>query len=127
MSPAAIHLDTDFLIRSLRRDSTVDGTMRSWLEEDAALAMSTVAWAEFLCGPVTDSMLDLAARLVPERIAFDDRDATLAARLFNASGRRRGSLADCMIAATAIRHDAALATLNTTDFRPLEPEGLRLA
>jgi predicted nucleic acid-binding protein len=127
MSLAAIHLDTDFLIRSLRRDSTVDGTMRSWLEEDTALAMSTVAWAEFLCGPVTDSMLDLAARLVPERIAFDDRDATLAARLFNASGRRRGSLADCMIAATAIRHDAALATLNTTDFRPLEPAGLRLA
>jgi predicted nucleic acid-binding protein len=127
MSPAAIHLDTDFLIRSLRRDSTVDGTMRSWLEEDTALAMSTVAWTEFLWGPVTDSMLDLAARLVPERIAFDDRDATLAARLFNASGRRRGSLADCMIAATAIRHDAALATLNTTDFRPLEPAGLRLA
>jgi predicted nucleic acid-binding protein len=127
MSPAAIHLDTDFLIRSLRHDSTVDGTMRSWLEEDTALAMSTVAWTEFLCGPVTDSMLDLAARLVPECIPFDDRDATLAARLFNASGRRRGSLADCVIAATAIRHDAALATLNTTDFRPLEPAGLRLA
>jgi predicted nucleic acid-binding protein len=50
----------------------------------------------------------------------------LAAQLFNLGGRRRGSLGDRMIAAVAVRLDAALATRNRADFGRLTPAGRRL-
>ena len=89
--------------------------------------MSAVAWAEFLCGPVEVADLELVDRVVPDRVAFGEGEATLAARLFNDSGRRRGALADCMIAASAIRAGAPLATKNPKDFRRFEMAGLALA
>ncbi len=101
--------------------------LRAWLNQGDPLAMSTIAWAQFLCGPVEATHIDLAATLIPERIAFEDRDASLAATLFNDTGRRRGSLADCMIAATALRGEAQLATLNRSDFNVFETAGLLLA
>lgn len=88
--------------------------------------MSTIAWTEFLCGPVDANDSAIATRLVTERPAFTDDDAALAAKLFNASGRRRGSLADCMIAAAAIRAEAPLATSNSQDFTRLVAHGLVL-
>ncbi len=122
-----IHLDTSFLIRALAEGTPQDGSLRAWLAAGEALGMSAVAWAEFLCGPVEAENLQLVDRLVPDRVAFGEAEATLAARLFNESGRRRGSLADCMIAASAIRAGAALATENPKDFRRFEPAGLSLA
>ena len=86
--------------------------------------MSTIAWAEFLCGPVETHHLGLAARVVSQRLAFEEADATFAAQLFNQSGRRRGSLAECMIAATALRHEATLATNNPLHFKRFEKAGL---
>jgi len=63
--------------------------------------MSSIAWAEFLCGPVEKNDIALAGRIVPDRQSFTDEDAEAAARLFNISGRRRGTFIDCMIAAVA--------------------------
>ena len=93
--------------------------LRALLEESRELAMSSIAWAEFLCGPLTGRQLDIARRITPELIPFTDKDAALSAELFNESGRRRSSLTDCMIAATALRCNARLATTNQADFKRL--------
>jgi predicted nucleic acid-binding protein len=121
-----IHLDTSFLIRGLVRGSREDERLRAWLGAGEALAMSAVAWAEFLCGPVEAPLLELVGQIVTERVPFGEGEAALAAHLFNQSGRRRGSLADCMIAASAIQARAALATQNPVDYRRFEALGLRI-
>lgn len=122
-----IHLDTSFLIRSLATGTPQDRHLRAWLARGEPLGMSAVAWAEFLCGPVEPAELDLVTRVVSERVPFGEGEAALAAQLFDGSGRRRGSLADCMIAATAIRAGATLATENARDFRRFAGAGLTLA
>ncbi len=121
------HLDTSFLIQALVPGSGADRQLRSWLRQGEPLAVSCIAWAELLCGPLEDGDLELAARIVPERVPFDEDDAVRAARLFDLGGRRRGSLADCMIAASALRRGAVLATANRRDFARFAGAGLVLA
>ena len=121
-----IHLDTGFLIRALVRNSSEDIKLREWLRSYTRVGMSSIAWAEFLCGPVEKNDIALADRIVPDRQSFTDEDAAVAARLFNISGRRRGTFIDCMIAAVALGDGASLATTNPGDFRRLEPAGLRI-
>jgi predicted nucleic acid-binding protein len=122
-----IHLDTSYLIRALVAGSAEDRALRKWLKDGVPLGMSVIAWAEFLCGPIEVRHVELATRVIPEHPPFVSQDAILAAELFNQAGRRRGSLIDCMIAATAIRLGAALATANRADFRRLAASGLVLA
>ena len=121
-----IHLDTGYLIHALRRGSAEDRQLREWLTRGEPVGISAVSWAEFLCGPVERDAIGLAARVVPEPVALLADDASVAATLFNLGGRRRGSLNDCMIAATALRVNASLATTNLPDFRRFEPAGLRV-
>jgi predicted nucleic acid-binding protein len=121
-----IHLDTSFLIRALVPRSAQDRKLRKWLSEGASVGISAIGWAEFLCGPVERSHIALAARFLGEPVSFGAEDAELSARLFNLAGRRRGSLGDCMVAATALRLDAAVATANPLDFAKLEPAGLQV-
>lgn len=122
-----IHVDTSFLIRSLVRGSPQDLLLRSWLHAGTVIEISAIAWTEFLCGPLQTSHLRLAQEVVRGPVPYLPEDSGLAARLYNDGGRRRGSLLDCMIAATAMRLGAALATTNLEDFRRLEPFGLRIA
>ncbi len=122
-----IHLDTSFLIRALHTESPEDRKLRGWIDEGTPLTMSTVAWTEFLCGPLTESELNLASAIVGPRREFTSEHAASAARLFNQSGRRRGSLVDCMIAAAALEEGAALATANAGDFLRLQPAGVTIA
>jgi len=119
-----ILLDTSFLIGAFQPGSPQDATLRAWLGHGEELAVSVIAWCEFLCGPIEPRGAELASRIVPRRIGFAVEDAELAANLFNRAGRRRGSLTDCMIAATALRLGASLATEDAGDFRRFEPAGL---
>lgn len=121
-----IQLDTSFLIRALVSRSPQDQRLRGWLSEGVSVGIGSVAWCEFLCGPVNPEHVELVLRIVRDPLAFLAEDAALSARLFNDSGRRRGSLIDCMIAATALRSGSAVATANPEDFIRFEPAGLRV-
>lgn len=121
-----IQLDTSFLIRALVRDSPEDTLLREWLLSGTSLAVSAIAWSEFLCGPLEPVEIQLAGRMIGEVLPFAVEDAAMAAELFNRSGRRRGSLADCMVAASALLRDASLATANPADFRRLQSSGLEV-
>ena len=125
-TPQVIHLDTSFLIRALVQGSREDKALRSWIRKAAEIATSALVWSEFLCGPVSPEGIELAAELLGEPLAFGAIEATAAAMLFNQSGRRRGSLVDCMVAAVAVEGGAELATANVRDFQRFEPLGLRL-
>jgi predicted nucleic acid-binding protein len=121
-----ILLDTNFLIGSLVPNTPFNQKMRQWLSAREPIGISTIAWAEFLCGPLSPSDATAARALLPNPEPLLPPDAERAADPFNATGRRRGSLADCMIAATCLRLGATLATANVSDFRSFEPIGLRL-
>lgn len=122
-----IHLDTSFLIRALTASSSESKILKTWIVRSETLGMSTLAWAEFLCGPLSSDEAGIAGSIVSVTVPFGQADAELAAYLFNHGGRKRGSFVDCMIAATAIRSDAALATSERAFFSRFESHGLRMA
>jgi predicted nucleic acid-binding protein len=121
-----IQLDTSFLIRALVAGTPQDKLLRQWLTDGEALSMSAIAWTEFLCGPLQPNEAKLAEQLIDEVLPLVTEDAEVAALLFNSSGRRRGSLVDCLVAASAFRRDAPLATANASDFKRMEAYGLRV-
>jgi predicted nucleic acid-binding protein len=88
--------------------------------------MSSIAWAEFLCGPVSEEDRRRARRVIGAPLPLVEMEAAKAAELFNAAGRKRGTLPDCLIAATALLAGAALATGNSEDFRRFVRAGLKL-
>ena len=122
-----IHLDTSFLIRALVRGTPEDQALRRWIANGESLAVCSVAWAEFQCGPLTASELAVAGAIIGRHRDFTRDDAESAARLFNESGRRRGSLIDCMIAAAAQADGAPVATANKADFMRLSDLGVTVA
>ena len=122
-----IHLDTSFLIRALVPGSGEAASLRGWLVDGRKVALSTLAWGEFLCGPLPEGAEAVARRIARRHVPLGTEQAAEAARLFNATGRRRGSLQDCVVAATALIAGAELATSDRADFRRFEAEGLTLA
>lgn len=121
-----IHFDANYLIAALSAGSEADENLRTWVAAEEPLAISVIAFAEFVCGPLSANDEEHAQILFPETLAVTGRDAQLAARLFNEIGRRSRSLRDCLIAAAAFHSDATLATYNTEDFRRFAAHGLRL-
>ena len=124
--PRSIHLDTSFLIRALDPASTESEVLQGWLTDRRFIALSALAWGEFLCGPLEQADVAVASRIAHRFVPVGVDEATEAARLFNGTGRRRGSFADCLIAASAILADAELATSNRTDFERFADEGLQV-
>ena len=121
-----IHFDTNFLIQTIVAGSAAHEKFRAWSLAHETCNASSIAWAEFLCGPLDASAAAIAQQIFPQPEPFLPADAALSARLFNQTGRRSRSLADCMIAAVAIRCSAKLATSNTADFKSFVPHGLVL-
>ena len=125
---SALHLDTNVLIFGLDPHHPARRQFRSWRVAGEPVAVSAMAWAEFRCGPVTPDSVRAWEQAIGEAVIPLDRTiAELGASLFNQTGRRSRSLSDCLIAATAIRFGARLATLNQSDFEPLLAHGLVLA
>jgi S-DNA-T family DNA segregation ATPase FtsK/SpoIIIE len=87
-----------------------------------------ICWYEFLIGPVDREEISLARAFIRHNVVpMQVEDALLAADLYNRVGRRRSLKTDTVIAAIAIRANAALLTINVDDFRPFLQHGLRLA
>ncbi|MEZ5383903.1 MAG: PIN domain-containing protein [Prosthecobacter sp.] len=122
-----IHLDTSFLIDALVPGSAQEARMIAWLNAGEQIGISALAWGEFLCGPLSPAAEASARQLLPVSAPIERSDAEKAAELFNLTGRRSKSYADCCIAAAAIRLQASLATSNRGDFAPMTPHGLTLA
>ena len=122
-----IHLDTSFLIPAVRLNTPESRRLDVWVGDGEAIVISAVAWTEFLCGPLSRSDLNSALRIAERYLEFTAEHSAIAARLFNATGRRRRMMVDCMIAAVAIADDAPLATANSGDFGRFTEHGLLLA
>ena len=121
-----ICLDTNYLILSLVGGTSEERQVQDLLSKRETLHISAIVWTEFLCGPVDPRQLSLARQLFPVPEPFVSQDSGIAAELFNHTGRRRGSILDCMIASVALRLNAPLATNNVSDFERFAPWGLKL-
>jgi len=121
-----IHLDTNYVVAAVAPDTEAAQQLAAWMRSGELVEISVLVWSEFLCGPLTPAERAAATVLFPQVVPFSQDAASLAAELFNVAGRRRGSMIDCMIAATAIDAGAALATFNTNDFQRFVGSGLTL-
>jgi predicted nucleic acid-binding protein len=122
-----IHLDTNLLIDLVTAGSPHIALIRKWLSEGETLAASAIAWSEFCNGPHSKQQKDAVSAVLGQRVVdFTCQQAETASRLFHYTGRRRGSHADCMIAAAAMSHGVAVATRNIGDFERFTQHGLKL-
>lgn len=121
-----IHLDTSVLIDALTRDKLLLPPIMRILDRGDRLALSTMVLFEWLRGPRGRDDLEAQGLLFPshEALPFEAADAEISARIYRSVTRPRSREADIAIAACAIRHEAALWTVNAGDFADIP--GLRL-
>ena len=120
-------LDTNALIALSDANHAVFRAAEAALRKGGEASTCSVAWHEYVRGPLLDKDRSRVLRVIESRILnLDRRHAETAAKLFNTTGRRRGSTADCLIAAVAIDSNLEMVTCNTGDFELFIPHGLRL-
>ncbi len=127
MKEKILHLDTNCLIDLLLGNGKTIKILKEKLLSEWICMTSAMAWHEFVCGPVlNEQKKDIFDFLEGRILPVDAKTAELAADLFNQSGRKKGSKPDCIIAATAILHQAELLTWNHSDFKNFKSYGLIL-
>lgn len=96
-------LDTNALIALSDPQHKMFQTIEASLRRGARASTCSVVWQEYVREPLLDQDRARALRVIESRmIALERRNAEMAAELYNATGRRRGSTADCLIASVAI-------------------------
>ena len=98
----------------------------AWTRAGEILVTTATSWYEFLCGPVNEAQVSAMRAFVHRILPFDEAQAAEAARLYNATGRKRALRVACMIAGSALQADALMATNNLTNFAPFVAHGLKL-
>ncbi len=124
-----VHLDTNFLIAATNPVTKTYQTLLQWLAHGGRCRVAALAWAEFSCGGskgLLEKELQNARILLDAVVPMDETIAQQAASLYQINGRRPRTLADCVIAATALTSKSPLATINTKDFERFVPGGLIL-
>jgi predicted nucleic acid-binding protein len=122
-----IHLDTNLLIAAIDAAHAHHAQASHALSTGRPAATDAVAWTEFLSKPVPPARVQALSVMLGSRILpYTQAEAALAAQLFQLPGVKRAQRLDSMIAATAILAGAELATVNTADFTPFVPHGLKL-
>jgi predicted nucleic acid-binding protein len=123
-----IQLDANYLILGAIATTSQSAELQRWLSLGEETCTSAIAWMEFVTGPVGADLVGSVRQMIQDRIVPIGREeAELAASLFNLLGRKRALRYDCLIAASAIRSGARLATANRSDFSLFAPYGLALA
>jgi predicted nucleic acid-binding protein len=121
-----IHLDTNVLI-ALPVLAKQRHALAQRIGRGEPVATSSLAWFEYVCGPLPESEQSLVRAAIGGQIlVVDEAVAERAADLFNHVGRTRSLRTDSLIAATAILAGAELATYNAADFAPFTTRGLKL-
>ena len=122
-----VHLDANVLVALSDPTLPLFATVAEAIAGGDQMETSAIAWHEYARGPLLPEDQARTACLLEGRIvALTRQMAELAAHLFNETGRRRASTADCLIAAAAIKANAELLTDNVTDYEGFVPHGLRL-
>src|ERR1017187_6978793 len=75
------HFDTNFLIQIVVAGSPAHEKFRVWTQAREDCNASSIAWAEFLCGPLDAPAAAIARQIFPNPEPFLSADAVLAARL----------------------------------------------
>jgi len=122
-----IHLDTNILIDLSSQHSDILPHLITLENRGFRFSCSAITWFEFCNGPCTEAQQQISLKFLNNIIIpFSQHHANLASQLFNQTGRRRSSRADCMIAAVAILNNAPIATYNVKDFEKFTPNGLKI-
>ena len=122
-----ILVDTTFMIDALHPGTRSNRVVSNWLLAEETVNVPALVWTELMIGDLPQPTRDELHSLFPSPEPLFAADATKAAELFVRTGKRPGTLRECLIAAVCLRVRARLATLAIQNFNHFESFGLVLA